>query len=94
MLHSAVRLVGEVTPTGNSPSSTKADVWQIDASGVARRSELNSWFYSWQSFSRVRRTRRNWILRAGRTLIVLPVTELSPAEETQLRGYLRAAGLR
>jgi hypothetical protein len=65
----------------------------IDATGVARRSELNSWFYSWQSFSRVRRTRRHWILRAGRTLIVLPVSELSPAEERQFREYLDAAGL-
>lgn len=65
----------------------------IGASGIARRSEVNSWFYSWQSFSRARRTRRYWILRAGRSLIVLPVSEFSAEEEARFRTYLDTAGL-
>lgn len=65
----------------------------IDASGIARRSESNSWFYSWPSFSRVRRTRKHWILRAGRSLIVLPASEFSSKEEARFRSYLDAAGL-
>ncbi|MEU4390247.1 YcxB family protein [Kribbella sp. NPDC023855] len=66
----------------------------IDAAGVARRTEVNNFsFYPWASFSRVRRTRRYWILRAGRTLIVLPLSEFSPDEEERFRAHLVDAGL-
>lgn len=65
----------------------------IDASGIARRSESSNWFYSWPSFSRARRTREYWILRAGRRLIVLPASEFSSEEEARFRRYLDAAGL-
>jgi hypothetical protein len=65
----------------------------IDDSGVTRRNEVNSSFLSWASFSRARRTHKYWILRAGRSLIVLPASEFSPEEEVRFRGYLKAAGL-
>lgn len=66
----------------------------IDAAGITRRTEVNnSWFYPWAIFSRVRRTRRYWIPRAGRTLIVLPLSEFSPDEEARFRDHLIAAGL-
>ncbi|QNE21789.1 YcxB family protein [Kribbella qitaiheensis] len=65
----------------------------IAATGIARRTEVTSWFYSWESFSRACRTRRYWILGAGRTLIVLPVSEFSPEDEVRFRTYLAAGGL-
>jgi hypothetical protein len=42
---------------------------------------------------RGRRTCRYWILRAGRSLIVLPASEFLSEEEARFRGYLGAAGL-
>jgi hypothetical protein len=65
----------------------------IDASGVTRRGEVSTWSVSWAGISRARWSRKYWILRAGRNLVVLPHAEFSEDEVARFHRYLADAGL-